>query len=111
MRYFNGYQGPDDAMGEFPFFRPPWRPPLPGGMFRSLARWVAPNQQFPAPGGRRVYLRCTRWLGPAGMVPGPGMPIAQPGLLPPGYPALPGAPGVPGLPAPGMGGRRRRRRR
>jgi hypothetical protein len=65
------------------------------------------------PPSRRVYMRCSVWPGPPGLVPAgaapgyPGMPGAQPGM--PGYPGMPGMPGVPGMP--GMGGGRRRRRR
>jgi hypothetical protein len=85
-----------------PFPRPPFlRPPLPGQPF-PRPPWM--RQRFPGmpPGWRRpfgpmgahgrsrLYLRCSTWPGPPGLVP----------------PAFPGA-AVPG----GAGGPRRRRRR
>jgi hypothetical protein len=73
-----------------PFFpRPIFRAPQPVG-------WVTPALPFTGTRPRRLYMRCSVWPGPAGMVPA----FANQ--------ALP-APGMPGV-MPPPGGRRRRRR-
>lgn len=92
----------------FPFQSPrPWWRPMPVG-------WVTPALPYTGRLPRRMYLRCSMWPGPTGMVPayaaqGPGGP-ALPGM--PGMPGVPGMPGMPpGLPGPmgpGRGGRKRR---
>lgn len=75
-----------------PFFpRPFFRAPQPVG-------WVTPALPFTGTRPRRMYMRCSVWPGPAGLVPA----FANQAL------PAPGMPGVPGMP-PG-GGRRRRRR-
>lgn len=84
----------------------PWWRPMPVG-------WVTPALPYTGMLPRRMYLRCSMWPGPTGMVPtfatqGPGGPV------PPGAPGIPGMPGMPGIPGPmgpRRGGRRRRRRR
>jgi hypothetical protein len=82
--------------------RPPgYPPPTPAG-------WVRPALPFTGRQPRRMYLRCSVWPAPPGLVP-------QFATQPP-VPGMPGAPGVPGLPPgvpPGAGFRRRgfRRRR
>lgn len=97
------------------FYRPPppyWMPrtqqPPPGYQQQGPAGWVRPAQPFTGVQPRRVYLRCSTWRAPAGLVP---QFANQPG-------AYPGAPAMPGMPMPGMpwtpgqpGGARRRPRR
>jgi hypothetical protein len=66
-------------------------------------RWIRPQGPLMA-GHRRLYLRCTAWPGPEGLVP---VDATTTGLLPP----PPGAP-MPGTPAgPVFHHRRHRRRR
>lgn len=79
------------------------------GPFRRFAPpvgWVTPALPYTGQQPRRMYMRCSVWPGPAGLVP------EAPGQWP-GAPGTPGAPGGPGVPgAPGMpGGFRRRRMR
>jgi hypothetical protein len=120
---YEGYGEVLEGYGEAPWW---WRPnyqmqvrnPL-YNVARNFARpwwshgpqgWQRPNAQYPgAAPDRRLYLRCSAWRGPAGMVPGPGMPLA-PGM-PGATPGLPGTPGAPGMPPGAWGGGRRRRRR
>jgi hypothetical protein len=78
--------------------RPFCRAPQPVG-------WVTPALPYTGRLPRRMYLRCSVWPGPKGLVPA----IAN---LP--IPAVPGAPGMPvpaAAAAAAMAGRRRRRRR
>ncbi len=90
-----------------PFFpqsnRPWWRPGI---------GWVTPALPYTGTMPRRMYLRCSVWPGPPGMVPTfanqpqvPGFPPGPgiPGPMGPGGPMMPGGPMGPG------GGRRRRR--
>jgi hypothetical protein len=65
-------------------------------------RWIRPQGPLMA-GHRRMYLRCTAWPGPEGLVP---VDATTTGLLPP----QPGAP-MPGTPAGPVFHRRRHRRR
>jgi hypothetical protein len=60
--------------------------------------WVTPALPFTGSQPRRLYMRCSVWPAPAGMVPQ----FAN-------QPQLPGMPGMPGQPGAG-GGRRRGRR-
>jgi hypothetical protein len=101
-------------------------PPLPGLMPPGLRPpgWIPPQIPYTGRQPRRVYLRCSTWPGPPGLVPAsaaagfpvPGTP-GFPGAVPPGtpgippVPGMPGAPGMPAMPGPFGGGRRRRRRR
>jgi hypothetical protein len=86
----------------FPFPRPMPRPfcraPQPVG-------WVTPALPFTGRHPRRMYLRCSVWPGPRGLVPAfanqPGAAAVVPGA--PGMPAAAAAVAIPG--------RRRRRRR
>lgn len=66
-------------------------------------RWVRSEGPLMA-GQRRLYLRCTAWPGPQGLVPADA---TTPGLLPP----MPGAPVPPGTPVRPVYRRRRHRRR
>lgn len=80
----------------FPFPRPPFlRPPVPRPPWYRRRLGIPPGWRRPfgpmgAHGRSRMYLRCSTWPGPPGLVP----------------PTFPGA-AMPG----GGGGRRRRRRR
>jgi hypothetical protein len=65
--------------------------------------WVTPALPFTGAQPRRLYMRCSVWPAPAGLVP---QFANQPGQFP-GMPGMPGAPGA----QPGRGGRRRRRGR
>jgi hypothetical protein len=124
---YEGYGEVIDGYGEAPWWRPQYnfqvRNPLYPLMRPPQQRpwwswgpqgWQRPGANYPgAPPDRRLYLRCSAWRGPSGMVPGPGMPLAT--ALPPGAPGapgtVPGMPGAPGMPGGWGGGRRRRRRR
>src|SRR6266542_1032385 len=82
---------------------PPPTPALPfPGSQLSPYRWIRPQGPLMA-GHRRMYLRCTAWPGPEGLVP---VDATTTGLLPP----PPGAP-MPGTPAGPVFHRRRHRRR
>jgi hypothetical protein len=75
----------------------PMSRPFPGG-------WRQPGA-MPGPQPRRLYLRCSSWRGPSGLVPG----NAAPGPVAPGAPIVPVAAPV-GI-RPGYRGRGRGRRR
>ena len=69
-----------------PVYPPPvFRPPFPGG-------WQRPGVPYAGPHPRRLYLRCSAWRGPRGLVP-------PAGAVAPGTTVAPVAPGVVG-PAP-----------
>jgi hypothetical protein len=84
------YPGSPYYGGGYPRPFSPFGRPMPPG-------WVRPMS--PVAGANRLYLRCSSWPGPAGLAPGPGMPVG----------VQPGMPGMPGVPA--MAPRRYRRRR
>lgn len=74
-------------------------PRLPIRQFQPPVGWVTPAIPYTGMQPRRMYLRCSTWPGPAGMVPAA---LATQAQLPPGTPGGPPAPGA-------AGGRRRRR--
>ena len=106
-----------------PQIRMHWSPQfgrmMPHRWDMMMRRWVPAHgggggpppgwHQGGTPPHRRVYLRCSVWPGPPGLVPinagAPGMPG-----MPGGMPGMPGMP-MPGMPGAGGGGGRRRRRR
>ncbi|MBZ5701872.1 MAG: hypothetical protein LAN84_08490 [Acidobacteriia bacterium] len=69
--------------------------------------WTTPALPYTGPHPRRLYMRCSVWPGPAGLVP------VAPGQWPgaPGMPGAPGGPGAPGMPGGGMRRRHMRFRR
>lgn len=101
---------------EFPMlpFTPPWQRQqmlmrqqmmmrrAPGYYRPPPVGWVTPALPFTGAQPRRLYMRCSVWPAPAGLVPQ--------FATQPGYPGAPGMPGMPGG-QPGGGGRRRRRGR
>jgi hypothetical protein len=92
-----------------PWAQPAWRQQMlfrqqmlrraPGYYRPPPVGWVTPALPFTGAQPRRLYMRCSVWPAPAGLVP---QFATQPGY--------PGAPGMPGMPGAGMGGRRRGRR-
>jgi hypothetical protein len=81
---------------------------MPFRRFAPPVGWVTPALPYTGRQPRRVYLRCSAWPGPSGMVPAYAV---QPGGAPgvPGAPGSPGTPGMPGMPGGGRRGRRMRR--
>jgi hypothetical protein len=63
----------------------PWAPPWPSG-------WTQPPIPYTGLAPRRVYMRCSVWPGPPGLVPT----TAMNGQLMPGMPGYPGMPAMPG---------------
>jgi hypothetical protein len=66
----------------------PFRPRLPFPMIpRPLPPgWMRPTLPYTGPAPRRVYMRCSTWPGPPGLVPRfPGAPTPPPGLPQPQY--------------------------
>ncbi|HKY46089.1 MAG TPA: hypothetical protein VJM50_23565 [Pyrinomonadaceae bacterium] len=60
----------------------PGAPPMPAG-------WVQPPVPFTGPTGRRVYLRCSAWPGPRGLVPAAAASATVPGVAPAIVPGMP----------------------
>jgi hypothetical protein len=89
---------PDVAVGEVP------SQAVPAPMAPGPARWVRPPVPFMGMRPRRVYLRCSAWKGPAGLVPAFA---TQPVPPPPAAPGVVPAPVV--VPVRGRGRRGRRR--
>lgn len=62
-------------------------PPVPAG-------WVQPPMPYTGPTGRRVYLRCSAWPGPRGLVPAAAATATVPGAVPGAGPTIIARPGV-----------------
>jgi hypothetical protein len=108
-----GYAPPQAYQAQPQPFRLPWLLNRPWRRCDPPVGWVTPALPYTGPGPRRLYMRCSVWPGPAGLVPeAPGQWPGLPGMPAPGAPGFPGFPGAaPGVPGGGFRRFRRRHRR